>query len=100
MMSGDVSLGYFSHETSHHSFHHRNDSGISEDKSIEVSADNGICGNSSLDTIQSSTNHCRVFHGSDDGRVGSRSLDTSYSSSFNRVVCNFGEDGRVVSRSQ
>ena len=54
-MRGDGSLGYLSRETSHYSSHHHNNDGISDDESLAVPVDDGICGHMSLDTSHSSS---------------------------------------------
>ena len=76
-MSGDGSIGYWSHDTSHYSYHRFNDGcGISEDEGLEVSLGNERRGRRSLETSHSSTSNHR-------GR-GHMYFDTIHSSYCNR----------------
>ena len=77
-MSGDVSLGYWSRETSHSLSHHHNNDDISDDESLEVSDGDGICGHKYFDTIHSYSLNRGFYHISDNGRGGYRSQDTSH----------------------
>ena len=93
-MSGDGSLGYWSRETSHSSFRHCNDGGISEDESIEMSAGYGICGYMSLDTRKSSSCNRGIYHSSNDGRGKYSFHENRHSSSKNYGDYYFGDNGK------
>ena len=99
-MRGDGSLGYLSRETSHYSSHHHNNDGISDDESLAVPVDDGICGHRSLDTSHSSSRNRGFYHSSDDVRGWSRSQDNRNYFHRNRKVYHFGVDGRGGNRSQ
>ena len=94
-MSGDGSLGYWSHNTSQSSSHRRNDDDISEEKNLEVSLGDERHGHRSLDIIHCSSCNCGGYHSIDVGRGGSRSQETRHSSSSNHgTKVNFEGIGR------
>ena len=86
-MSGDGSLGYWSHKTIHSSSRHLNDDDeIYEEECIEVYLVDEICGNRSLGTIHSYPSSC--------GGCGHRSFETSHSSSSNHGEYHSSDIGR------
>ena len=92
-MSGDGSLGYWYHETSHYYSHLRNnDDEITKEEGPEVSLVDEILGHRSLETSHSSSSN----HG---GR-GHRYFDTSHSSSCNIGGYDSSDVVRDGSRSQ
>ena len=100
-MSGNVSLGYWSHENSHSSSHNLIANTISEEESTEVYLDRERHGHRSFDNIHSyfrniggqvqrfletshySSRKCGGNNSSYFGREGSRAQDTSRYSSHN-----------------
>ena len=83
IMSGDVSLVYWSRKTSHSYSHcHNNDDAISEDEGLEVSLGDIIHGHKSLETSQSSSSKCRgLVHMSFETRKSSYRNHRRYQSS-------------------
>ena len=67
-----------SRETSHSSFHHRNNDGIYENKIIEVSTGDRRRGHRSIETSQSYSCNRGVYHINDNGRGGYSSQETSH----------------------
>ena len=96
-MSGDISLGYWSQETSHSSYHHCNDDGIFDDESLGVPAGYGRRGfRSQYNSHSFSINYGlyrRSYQCSDNGRGEYGSQETSQSYSINRGASVYG-DGR------
>ena len=86
-MSGDVSLGYWSTETSHLSSHYYSDNGIYDDESFGVSVGEERSGLRSPETSQSSSCNSGVYpcgdRSGDDCRYGYRSQDIRHYSSCN-----------------
>ena len=71
-MSDDGSLGYWSHENIHSSYHHCNNDGIYEDESLAVSVGDERCGHRSLDNRYFSSINRIFYHSTDNGRGRSR----------------------------
>ena len=99
-MSGDGSIEYRSHDTSHFTSYRCNDDGISDEKSIEVSLGDVRRRHRSLETSHYSSRNRGGYHSSDGGRGGSRSQETRHTLSKNVGFYNFRVDCRGGTRSQ
>ena len=100
MMSGDGSIEYRSHDTSHFTSYRCNEDGISDEKSIEVSLGDVRRRHRSLETSHYSSRNRGGYHSSDGGRGGSRSQETRHTLSKNVGFYNFRVDCRGGTRSQ